>query len=294
MKVWEALRDRFATSGEFTYGKVTGTPSTTVITDANAALTANTLAGGTLFLLKDTAGAAPEGEFQRIASNTATTITIDTALSVATAVGDTYAWTSPEFNPAALFIFVNDALDEIGRYGRKDTSITTASTQTEYTYPVALRKGTEPRGVYIQDRTGDANSNLWREIIDWHVEPSTPGNTALILIDQPIPSRTIKIEYIGIHDDVSAFDDEIDEAIHPKLMRSALNLIFANARADGALHSQRPFNLGWNKAQSKFEQAKSDFPMWMPEKRGKLMRIARRFRHRYVGDQDVVRQRRYW
>lgn len=288
MKVWEALRDYYLSTGQLIVGKVTTGASTSIITDSKLSLTADAIIGGTLFMLKAD-GAIPEGEFQRIDDNTTNTITIDTVLSAVTTAGDTYGYTSNEFPTAALYMFVNRALQKLGRFPAKDTSITTAGEQTEYTFPVAIKKG-DVMGVYYQGKLGDSNDNRWIKIPDFDLEPSTPGNTSLIILRQLPTSRTIKIEYKGLHGEVTAFDDEIDESIHTDLMNAALMNIFASARSEGALHSQDDFNTGFNKSQAELKDTKRDWKPWKPSEKAKVMTWDSR-RH-YQGDQNIRNIRR--
>ena len=267
MKVWEAYKRAFQSAGEFRYGKVTGTPSTTVITDSNLSLVTNKQANAMLMILKTTDAAAPQGEFHRIASNTSGAITVDTALSAQTTAGDLYAYTTKQFHPFSLYEIINEALEMLEAAGFKDTSITTASNQREYTLPLAIRNGWI-RGVYLQTRTNDSNKNEWVPIYDWSVEPGTPGAAGIIVLPQLVPSRTIKIEYLGLHTEVTAFDDEIDNSIRPGLIKAALKLAFANIRTDTSLQTQKNFRQGYNKAKDEFEEALRKYPLWRPEKRG--------------------------
>ncbi len=91
----------------------------------------------------DGAGAAPEGEFNRISAYGATgTITVPDNWSGTSqvAVGDAYMYISPDFPVYDMIEVVNDALqsEHIGKIPVPDTSLITAANQTEYTLPSAL------------------------------------------------------------------------------------------------------------------------------------------------------------
>ena len=141
MKVWQLLNTTLFDMGKMTSGTDTSGASTTVITNSNLALGTNTLKDGVAFVVDTTDNAAPKGEFQRIASNTATAITVDTAFSATLTTGDTYGFIDDEIPITDLYIAINMALELIGTIGILDTSITIAANQTEYAFPLVIKEG---------------------------------------------------------------------------------------------------------------------------------------------------------
>ena len=263
MQVYELLRDTFIEMGLMDIGLVTGSPSKTVITDANAGLTADLLINGTLMALGT-------GEFQRISDNTATTITIDTALAASASTGDSYGFIKDEFKTPELIFYVNMALRKIGNIGVTDTSTTTAASKTEYDLPKAIKAG-NIRGVYINGKTDDLNDYQWIPIPNWRIQPSTAGSVATIIFkEQYVASRTILIEYIGLHAAVTAYSSEIDEAIHPDLAKAALKLTLANRRTERASGQDDGFNQLYNKLKDEFDEAVVRHPIAIPDRTSKI------------------------
>src|ERR1043165_2049086 len=132
----------------------------------------------TAIIVKDAggAGAAPEGEFNRISDFVASTetITVPDAFTAAVASGDTYMYVSPDFPLYDMLEVVNDALVSLGNIVAVDTSLTTANNQTEYTLPVAL-KGNRLLNVEMQGITTDSNDNRYYPIPNWQLVPSAPA-----------------------------------------------------------------------------------------------------------------------
>ena len=250
--------------GIMTTGQVTGSPSKTVLTDANLGATADNLINGVLFALDGTNA----GSYRRISDNAATTITVDT-MTASFSTGDLYGYIKKEFRYQDMAMYTNMALSRIGNIGLKDTSITTASNQTEYTFPVALKEG-DVRGVYFQTYTGDSDDNRWTPVPEVHIEPGTSGSTSLIILPQMTSGRTIKIEYMGRHPAVTSGVSYIDEAIHPVLAKTALKVVLGNRRAEGAIGSQDGYNQLYNKYMDEFERAKVQYPTWKPDRVGKI------------------------
>lgn len=251
--------------GLMTTGLVTGSPSKTVLTDANMGVTASNLVDGVLFALDNNNA----GAYRRISANTATTLTVAT-MTNSFSTGDLYGYIKKEFRYQDMVLYTNMALLRIGDIGIKDTSITTASSQTEYTFPTALKKGAV-RGVYLQGRTNDSDDNRWYPLTGWHIEPSTAGNTSLIIFDGQLPaSRTVKIEYVGQHAAITSGVSQIDEAIHPELAKAAFKLILGNRRTEGAIGSVDGYNQLYNKYRDEFDEAMRRYPVWIPDKIGKV------------------------
>lgn len=266
--------------GIMTTGQVTsGAPSKTVLTDSNAGLTADNLINGVLFALDGTNA----GAYRRISDNAATTITVVSAMTASFSNGDNYGYIKKEFRYQDMVTYTNMALRRIGNIGIKDTSITTANNQTEYTFPIVIREG-DVRGIYLQTNTNDSDDNQWIAITDWDVEPGTAGGTSLIILPQMAASRTIKIEYVGRHAAIASGVSNIDEAIHPELAKAALKVVLANRRTEGAIGSQDGYNQLYNKYMDELEQARIRYPVWMPRRVAKTFAGRPSSRYPIAGD----------
>lgn len=289
MKVWKIFRDTFLANGLMFVGTYTGAGSSTIWTDSSLSLTASALIGGTAFVLYDAggAGAAPEGEVKRISANSSTTITT-TALTAALAAGDQFGYVSKEYRNEMLLPLMNIALGHIGRIGIQDTSITTAANQTEYTLPTAIKEG-DIAGIYFQLETNDANDNRWWPLRTWQILPSTAGSTATLVLDQFQAGNKILIEYYGLHPTITAFSDSVHESIHPELARAALNYTLASRRSEGAIGSQAGFNQLYNKAAQEFEDAKRQYPVWLPQSRARRVSLDARVQDYFQSTVGSVR-----
>lgn len=196
------------------------------------------LNGGTVIIVKDTGGLAPEGEFSRISDyDDAGTITTST-LTAAVASGDTYMYISPDFPLFDMIEIVNDALVYLGRIPKVYSSITTAANQTEYALPVSL-KGVDLHDIELQGNTLDANDSRYLPIprSDWKITPADPGSTGLLTIPQYVSGRVLRIGYPGVHPRVSTYADYISEYIHPELATACVTahaLQWYNSQRSGA------------------------------------------------------------
>lgn len=209
---------------------------------------------GTLVVVRDAAGAAPEGEFGMITDYDAAsqTITMD-AISAAIAAGDRIGIASPLFPLEDMIRLANIAMRRIGEVELPDTSITTAAGQTEYTLPSSIRS--RPIAVYRR-RIADADNNDWVLVQGWSVIPATAGANWTLVIPPTEQGITLKIMYRAIHPELTAFDSPILETIHPELILTAL-LVEAyqwyNNQVGG---SNTYFIQRENKALQDFEQAR--------------------------------------
>lgn len=208
--------------------KASGTGSTTTIVDTKLvdyladSNEDDYLNNWTAIIVKDTAGAAPEGEFNRISDyDDAGTITLPDALTAATAAGDTYMYISPDFPLYDMLEVVNDALQSLGNVvNAPDTSITTAANQTEYTLPVALT-GNTLLDVEIQGILTDANDNRYTPVPHWRVRYAAAGSAGTLVLPQYAAGYLIQITYLGLHARVSAYADYISTFIHPEVATAA-------------------------------------------------------------------------
>lgn len=185
--------------------------------------------GGTVIVLEDTAGAAPEGEFSRVTDYVAstTTLTFSPALTAAPGSGDRVIIAPPDFPLYDMIEVTNDSLKYLTRVPRYDTSITTAANQTEYTLPVAL-KGRQLLGIEIQGILTDANDNRWQPLprARWRIGYAAAGSTGTLILPQLASGYTVRVAYMAEHARVDAYDDPIDEHLDRNLVHAC---IFAHA-----------------------------------------------------------------
>ncbi len=226
------------------------------------------LNGGTAIVVHDAggAGAAPEGEFNRISDYDSTgTITVPSAWSGTSqvAAGDTYMYITPDFPLYDMIEVVNDALVSLGRIPRVYSSLSSAANKTEYTLPVSL-KGIDLHDIEIQGRTTDADDNRYNPISGWKITPADPGSAGLLTLPQFAAGYILRIGYPGLHPRVSAYSDYISEYIHPELATAAVvahALEWFNSQRSGSddYWKQRE-DRAWNQ----LDIAKATYPIKLP------------------------------
>ncbi len=183
----------------------------------------------TAIIVRDSAGAgaAPEGEMNRVSAYNATgTITVPDNWSGTSqvAAGDTYMYISPDFPLYDMIEVVNDALqsEHIGKVPVPDTSLTTVNNQTEYTLPSPLITDDTLLDVEIQGITTDVNDNRYVPVPEWKIIPSgTPGTAGTLVIPQFAAGYKLRLTYLGLHPRVSSYSDNISEYIPPALAVAA-------------------------------------------------------------------------
>ena len=190
--------------------------------------------GAYCFIERDAGGAnaAPEGEYAKVTGYATSTKTLSFAASsftVAPASGDRVL-----IAQGSLFPFndvlrkCNIALQNLGDVVNINTSLTTASNQTEYTVPsgVPYRSIVDVRYQY---NTGDSNDNEYKSL-RYKIIPdsSIGGANAIIEIEQVDSGRTLQIWSIRPHATLSSYADPISIDIHPSLAVAACALEAAN------------------------------------------------------------------
>lgn len=217
-RVYRKLGGTYITTA--TSGSTTTAADTKLVDVLGDGNTDDAYNGGTVIVIKDADGAAaaPEGEFSRVSDYTASTFlfTLNSTLTAAVASGDTFLFTTQDYPLTSMIEIVNDALSYLGDIPILDTSITTASQQTEYTLPVAVKRENLLR-VEIQGQTDDANDNQWVDIPNFRIAPAVAGSAGTLIIPQYASGYTVRLTYLGIHPRVSAYADPIAEIIHPDL-----------------------------------------------------------------------------
>lgn len=230
--------------------------------------------GGTLIVVQDTGGLAPEGEIARISDYEASTTTIThETMTAAIASGDRVMVAPIDYPLADMIEVVNDALRDLPEVPQYDTSITTAANQTEYDLPLSVKGGRILR-VEIQGLLNDSNDNQWRPVPDWEENFAQAGVTGKFTIPQYPIGYTVRITYRKWHPRVKLYDDYINEFLHPRLVNAAV-LAYAlqwrnnsNAGAGGADPSLLSLE---QKAWSQYDRAKIEHAPAMPKKKTKGM-----------------------
>lgn len=164
------------------------------------------------------AGASPEGKWSICSGYVDTTWTGTIAtVTDAIAAGDKILLAKQDKFPIQNVLdAINGGLESLGDIpANANTSLTTVSNQTEYDIPVAVKRGLKQ--VWVQTRTGDANDNDWEQIFDKRNEFTAGGTASVLHLPQRVSGYTIKLVYDGVHPVVSAYNDVINEYIHPKV-----------------------------------------------------------------------------
>lgn len=222
----EMIQDALREMGVLYYGKATGGSTTTVVDtlQQNRHGRPDAWKYGTLFVVRDGGGVAPEGEFETITEYVDSTGTFTFAtLTAAVASGDRYAFCSSDWKLQTLIEIANDCLRDykLPRFDR--TTLDTVDNKREYASSVSWQNP-KPRLVQIQTHTGDSDDNRWVTITQWDYEPSsTPGSDGKILFQRQLTSsRDLRIGYYDYHPRLNAFDDVVDGMINPTLAKWSL------------------------------------------------------------------------
>lgn len=225
--------------------------------------------GGTIIVIDDAGGAnaAPEGEFSRITDYDAinATATFSPVLTTAIASGDRVIIAPVDFPLYDMIEVVNDALKSLGDIPSMDTSITTVAGQYEYTLPLAL-KGRELLKV---EMIGNGDQK-YSEVPSWRITPAAGGSTGTILFPSLSDGFSIRITSAGKHPRVEAFDDFINEYIHPEVVHAVVYAHALQWKNDSSLISggadQALLSLE-QKAWSQLDRAKYEHKIEIPPKR---------------------------
>lgn len=211
-----ALELGIVSEGTATGGTTTTTVDATLRTEAD-----DYWNGGTVFILRDAAGAsaAPEKEYARVTdfANSTGTIT-HAALTAAPAAGDIYGVAKRSYPLVNLIQVINQALDDLGIIPHIDTSsLTGASDQTEYTLPVAASM--DLRQVWVQRNNNDSDDNRWMLLYNWYIQDTTAGTGSTLVFPYQIPvDYDLKLVYGANHDRLQDYDDELAECIPLRLV----------------------------------------------------------------------------
>jgi len=172
------------------------------------------------------AGAAPEGEYQRISAYASDTWTYTMATMGATpAAGDRVVVVSEDDLPMQqAIILANQVLQDFGEIELVDTSLTTVAQQTEYTLPAGITRENLIE-VMIQGITTDADDNRWVRIQYKDIQPATAGTQHTIVIDQYSAGYDLLLRYKSYHPVLSVYNSEIEAALPYQTIKAAMRAI---------------------------------------------------------------------
>jgi len=192
-------------------------------------------------------------------------LTIATVTDVVGA-GDTILLPKQDIFPLSTVVSrVNRALTNLGDVPYPDTSLTTAGSQTEYSLPVAAKRGL--RAVYCQG-LADTNDNQWAPVSNWRLDPTTAGTAGTLILPQLPSGMTLKLIYVRSHPTVSLYSDYISEYIAPKVVSLAVAveaLEWYNNREENQGNSEYYMWLMQEKKKD-LREAKVEFPVWKPNR----------------------------
>lgn len=206
----------------------TGGSTTTIIDTAiSSDVEDDAYNGYVAFVAYDAGGAAPEGEYKSVTDYVASTTTLTTAaFSAAVGAGDWISLARGSIFPLNDVIrLCNNALKQMGDVANVDTSLTTASAQTEYSIPATVQYD-QIVDVLIPTET-DSNDRRLVSVYKNIIPPTSPGGTATLVIPQMDSGYTITIIYTGPHISLRDYDDDISKDVHPTMAVAACALACA-------------------------------------------------------------------
>jgi len=211
--------------------------------------------------------AAPEGEWSRITAYADTTYTYTFgALTTALAAGDQVMILKQNlFKINDVIRAINNGFETIGHIPYVDkTSLDTVASQTEYAYPVALKRN-PPTSIWAQGRTGDANDNRPFEISGWRYEATAGGSTGLLYLPQLSADYDIYIYVNTVHPALTAYSSSLNEGMSKKL---AVEAAIANLlmRVNSGKKGKDDFWVAReNDARKEVERLRRELKPWRPQ-----------------------------
>jgi hypothetical protein len=283
------IQDVASELGSMRTFKATGGSATTVV-NAKTGIEDSTLTRGTIIIVESTDSAAPEGEFQELASFAANTgtFTVDTAFSATVASGDIFGYVTGQYPLYQMIRNVNQGLQNLGRVPVVNTTeLTTESNKTEYDVPPEWKY--DIFRIDIQSYTDDADDNVWVEVPDWRYVPAAAGTDGkLIFHSQMNAGYALRAWTWQKHPRLSTYDDLIHEAIDPTLAKLAVldaTLKFQNSLTKG--EDSYLIQL-WNDTRERLEDAKRRYKI-VPSRHFGRLSIPRTDESAYTGGADKVR-----
>jgi hypothetical protein len=271
------LRDLWDDLGQ-TYSFVATGGSTSTALNGNISIVEeppedNYCIEGSLLVERDAGGAssAPEGEFGRISAYAASTYTytVDTALTIAVAAGDTVMVVTPVFPLRDMIRLANMTLqNQLGNIALVDTSITTADGQTEYTLPLVC-KNKAPFRVQVQTNS-DTDDNQYKDVT-FYIVPATANSTGLLVLPQLDSGYTVKIWYEGTHPQLTAYSSVISETIPRPLVLAHMReraIRWYNNKTGGSSEYWMQMH---NEAKAELDRASVMHKVWKPARHQKIL-----------------------
>lgn len=223
---------------------------------------------GTVWIIRDAAGAAPEKEYGVITgfTNATATATLRDDLTAAIASGDDYAIANQRYPLQILRQKINEA---IGVIPKTDTStITIASDQQEYTLPTDCL---QLRQVFLQ-LNSDSNANQWQKFYDWEVQKTAGGSADTLVLGRQLDTGyVLKLVYVTYHAELLDSSDVMDESYFKQaiLHNAAVGcLLWRKARVgDSDLSINELLNYYLSMAQ----QSNRQFPQQLPSQSDKII-----------------------
>lgn len=218
------------------------------------------------------AGASPEGRWAVCSAyNDATYTGTIATVTDAIASGDTILLAKQDKFPLQQVIFaVNRGLEALGDVpANANETLTTIADQEEYSVPVAVKRGLKQ--VWVEDADGDQT-----QIFDVRNELTSANTASKIYIPRYDADLTIRLIYDGVHAVVSAYNDVINEYIHPRVAVAAsiLKLLEWYNRLDANQDAQS--YMLWLEGQYRnlyLPQALIENPIQRPEKSSRFFRL---------------------
>lgn len=163
------------------------------------------------------AGASPEGRWAACSAYADATYT-GTIATVTDAItsGDTIMLAKQDKFPLSQIMFaMNRGLESLGDLPlNADTSLTTVSEQTEYSIPVAVKRGLKQ--IWI-----DYNDGVPVLVTDSRNELTGTGTASTLFIPATDAGYTLRLVYDGVHPVISAYNSTINEYVHPRVATCA-------------------------------------------------------------------------
>lgn len=219
------LQDAWIRMGQLKRWKATGGTAATVINTTWAGVEEPVfedddpaLIYGTVVVMKDTAGAAPEGEMGMITDydSASSTITMET-LSGSVAVNDRIGIASPQFPFEDMIELANLALQKLGEIDIPEYVNVTAGT-ISYTLPSAVQK--RPTLIRYISPTSAVPP---RTLHNWFVMPDTSGVDLIVELPNSLDSGgQLEVFYRDSHPTLTAFDSQVIDIVNPELAVCAL------------------------------------------------------------------------
>lgn len=270
-------------------GIATGGSATTVI-DLNDRLEADDYWNrGTVWILRDAAGAgaSPEGKYSIVNDFVKATavITLRDTVTDGVAAGDKYGVGKRRYPLHILIQKINDALRGMGQIPLTDFTLVSVAGQSEYSLP-SPNMGLDLRDVAIQ-QIQDSDDNEWDSLYDWDLQKSPTGTADKIIIRSPIATgKTIRLTYMDYHGTLNIYTDRLNDNVHTDrvvIEAAELCLDWRKAKLGGG---DPTVGEAADKMAAKAAEARRDHPIDAPSPTPHLFILGRGRGRRYPGDQN--------